>query len=221
MSHKNKITTAELSVSQISDGSVIMIGGFLGCGVPEIIIDALVKKGSKNLTIISNDATTPELGVGKLLRNGQIKNLLVSHAGTNPEVAKKMKEEKETFKCEFIPQGTLAERIRAGGNGLGGILTKTGVGTLVAQGKQTIKIDGQDFLLELPLKADFALVCGWTADKMGNTIYKGTARNFNPLMAAAADKTIMSVNKIVEIGDIDPNNIITPGIFINYLVLQK
>ncbi|MDR3049163.1 MAG: CoA transferase subunit A [Elusimicrobiota bacterium] len=213
------ITTAQDAVSQIPDGAVVMLGGFLGCGAPETLIDALVKKGSKNLTIISNDAAMPNVGVGKLLKNGQIKKLLVSHAGTNPDVKEKMNNDKE-FECEFIPQGTLAERICAGGNGLGGILTKTGLGTLAAEGKQIIKVNGQDFLLEIPLKADFALICAYVADKMGNAIYRGTARNFNPLMASAAKQTIMSVKKIVEVGEIDPNDVITPGIFIDYLIQE-
>ncbi|MDR0822297.1 MAG: CoA transferase subunit A [Endomicrobium sp.] len=219
MTCKDKLTSADLAVSQIPDGAIIMIGGFLGCGTPGFLIDALVKKGSKNLTIISNDATTPNHGVGKLLKNEQIKKLMVSHAGTNPDVKEKMNAHE--IECEFIPQGTLAERVRAGGSGLGGILTKTGLGTLAAEGKQIIKADGQDFLLELPLKADFALVCAHTADKMGNAIYRGATRNFNPLMASAAQQTIMSVKKIVEIGEIDPNNIITPGIFIDYLVEER
>jgi acetate CoA/acetoacetate CoA-transferase alpha subunit len=217
---KNKIKTADEAVSAIKDGAVIMVGGFMACGTPEILIDALVRKGVKNLTIICNDAGVPGRGVGKLLTNGQIKTLMASHVGLNPEVAQRMNTDVATDKleCVLIPQGTLAERIRAGGAGLGGFLTPTGVGTIVADGKQVINMDGKDYLLEKPLKADFALVRGSLTDKSGNTTYNGTTRNFNSLMATAAEYVIVGACEIVETGEIDPNTVVTSGIFVDAIV---
>ncbi len=214
---KNKIMTARDAVSGIQDGASIMVGGFMACGTPEILIDALVEKGVKNLTIICNDAGVPGRGVGKLVSNGQIKTLIASHVGLNPEVAQRMNTEVEEDKleCILVPQGTLAERIRAGGTGLGGFLTPTGVGTIVAEGKQVIHIDGRDYLLEKPLKAEFALIRGSVTDRFGNTTYNGTTRTFNPMMAAAADYVIVGACEIVEVGDIDPNNVVTSGIFVD------
>jgi len=217
---KNKIMTPDEAVSQIKDGSTVMIGGFLCCGAPEILIDALVKKASKNLTIISNDAGVPPFGVSKLIANNQVKTIITSHVGLNPEVSKRMNSanESEKIECILVPQGTLAEKIRAGGFGLGGILTPTGIGTLVAQGKQIINVKGKDYLLELGLKADFALIYASKIDKDGNIFYTGTTRNFNPLMATAADFVIASACEIVETGSIDPDIVMTPGIFIDAIV---
>lgn len=214
---KNKIMTAQEAVAGIKDGATVMVGGFMACGTPEILIDALVEKGIKHLTIICNDAGVPGRGVGKLLSNGQIKTLIASHVGLNPEVAQRMNTEVEEDKleCILVPQGTLAERIRAGGAGLGGFLTPTGVGTIVAEGKPVINVDGRDYLLEKPLKADFALIRGSVTDKFGNTTYNGTTRTFNPMMAAAADYVIVGACEIVEIGEIDPNNVVTSGIFVD------
>ncbi len=214
---KNKIMTARDAVAGIQDGASIMVGGFMACGTPEILIDALVEKGVKNLTIICNDAGVPGRGVGKLVSNGQIKTLIASHVGLNPEVAQRMNTEvaEDKLECILVPQGTLAERIRAGGTGLGGFLTPTGVGTIVAEGKQVIHIDGRDFLLEKPLKADFALIRGSVTDRFGNTTYNGTTRTFNPMMAAAADYVIVGACEIVEVGDIYPNNVVTSGIFVD------
>jgi acetate CoA/acetoacetate CoA-transferase alpha subunit len=216
----DKIKTADEAVSKIGDGATIMVGGFMTCGTPEILIDALVKKGSKGLTIICNDAGFPGKGVGKLLNNGQIKTLIASHVGLNPGVAERMNTTvaADKIECILVPQGTLAERIRAGGAGLGGVLTPTGVGTIVAEGKQILKIEGREYLLELPLHADFALIRGSVSDKLGNLTYKGTTRNFNPLMAAAAGHVIAGVCEIVETGKIDPNNIVTCGIFVDVVV---
>jgi len=168
---KNKIMTAQEAVAGIKDGASIMVGGFMACGTPEILIDALVEKGVKNLTIICNDAGVPGRGVGKLLSNGQIKTLIASHVGLNPEVAQRMNTDvpEDKLECILVPQGTLAERVRAGGAGLGGFLTPTGVGTIVAEGKQVINIDGRDYLLEKPLKADVALIRARETDKFGNT----------------------------------------------------
>jgi acetate CoA/acetoacetate CoA-transferase alpha subunit len=217
---KNKILTAKEAVANINDGATIMVGGFMVCGTPEILIDALVEKGVRNLTIISNDAGLPGRGVGKLLSNGQIKTLIASHVGLNPEVAQRMNTDvpEDKLECILVPQGTLAERIRAGGAGLGGFLTPTGVGTFVAEGKQIINIDGKDYLLEKPLRADFALIRGSVTDKFGNTTYNGTTRSFNPMMATAADYVIVGTCKIVEVGEIDPNNVVTSGIFVDAIV---
>lgn len=217
---KSKIMTAQEAVAGIQDGASVMVGGFMACGTPEILIDALVEKNVKNLTIICNDAGVPGRGVGKLLSNGQIKTLIASHVGLNPEVAQRMNTdvEEDKLECILVPQGTLAERIRAGGAGLGGFLTPTGVGTIVAEGKQVINIDGRDYLLEKPLKADFALIRGSVTDHFGNTTYNGTTRTFNPMMAAAADYVIVGACEIVEIGGIDPNNVVTSGIFVDAIV---
>ncbi|MBR0599411.1 CoA transferase subunit A, partial [Sinanaerobacter chloroacetimidivorans] len=170
---KNKIKTAQEAIAPIQDGATIMVGGFMATGTPEILIDALVEKGVKNLTIICNDAGVPGRGIGKLLTNGQIKTLIASHVGLNPEVAQRMNTDvpEDKLECVLVPQGTLAERIRAGGAGLGGFLTPTGVGTIVAEGKQVINVEGKDYLLEKPLKADFALIRGSVTDEFGNTLY--------------------------------------------------
>jgi len=214
------IISGDEAVTPIKDGSVIMVGGFMACGTPEILIDALVKKGVKNLTVICNDGGWPDKGVGRLIANGQVKRLIASHVGLNPEVARRSNTESEADKLELIlvPQGTLAERIRAGGAGLGGVLTPTGVGTIIAEGKHIININGRDFLLEEPLRADFALIRASKIDKMGNTVFFGTTRNFNPLMATAADYVIAGACEIVETGGIDPNAVHVPGILVDAIV---
>jgi len=212
--------TADEAVAKIKDGDSIMVGGFMACGSPEILIDAVVRKNARQLTIICNDAGVPGRGVGKLLSNGQIKTLIASHVGLNPEVAKRMNTDvaEDKLECILVPQGTLAERIRAGGAGLGGFLTPTGVGTIVADGKQVINVDGRDFLLEKPLRADYALLRGSVTDKFGNTTYNGTTRTFNPMMATAADYVIVGTCEVLEIGQIDPNNVVTSGIFVDAIV---
>ncbi len=217
---KNKLMTADEAVATIRDGDSIMVGGFMACGTPEILIDALVRKNTKNLTIICNDAGVPGRGVGKLISNGQVKKLIASHVGLNPEVAQRMNTDVEAdrLECVLVPQGTLAERVRAGGAGLGGILTPTGVGTIVGEGKQVIRVQGRDYLLEEPLRADYAFIRGTITDTFGNTTYNGTTRTFNPLMAAAADRVIVGTCKIVEVGDIDPNHVVTSGIFVDAIV---
>lgn len=216
----DKIKTADEAVSIIQDGASIMIGGFMGCGTPEILIDALVRRNVRNLTVISNDAGVPGRGLGKLVTNGQIKTLIASHVGLNPEVAQRMNTdvEEDKLECILVPQGTLAERIRAGGTGLGGFLTPTGVGTIVAEGKQVLNVGGKDYLLELPLRADFALIRGTVTDKFGNITYNGTTKNFNPLMASAADHVIVGACQVVEVGEIDPNNVATTGIYVDSIV---
>lgn len=212
----SKVISINEAVNHIEDGMTIMIGGFLGCGSPHRIIDALVEKGVKDLTLICNDSGFVDIGAGKLVVNKQIKKLIASHVGTNKETGNQMNSGE--MEVVLVPQGTLAEQVRAGGAGLGGILTPTGVGTVVEEGKEKIKIDGVEYLLELPLKADVALIAGETVDKFGNVKYYGATRNFNDLMAPAADITIVEAEEVVEVGELDPNDVVTPGIFVNYIV---
>ena len=200
----------------IHDGMSIMVGGFLGCKNPFKIIDAIVEKGIKDITLIANDTAFPEVGIGKLIVNKQVKKLIASHIGTNKETGNQMNSGE--IQVELVPQGTLAERIRAAGAGLGGILTPTGLGTIVAEGKTIVEVDGKEYLLEKPLKADIALIVGAKVDKKGNVRYAKATRNFNPLMAAAADIVIVEADKIVEAGEIDPDDVMTPGIFVDYIV---
>ncbi|WP_313233149.1 CoA transferase subunit A [Tissierella praeacuta] len=212
----NKVISMDEAVAHIKDGMTIMIGGFLGCGSPHRLIDALVKKGVKDLTLICNDSGFPEIGSGKLVVNKQIKKLIASHVGTNKETGNQMNSGE--MEVVLVPQGTLAEQVRAGGAGLGGFLTPTGVGTIVEEGKEKIVIDGKTYLLELPLRADVALIAGETVDKFGNIVYYGATRNFNTLMATAADIVIVEAENIVEVGEIDPNDVVTSGIFVDYIV---
>ncbi|QEK13227.1 acetate CoA-transferase subunit alpha [Crassaminicella thermophila] len=212
----NKVVTLEEAMSHIKDGMTIMIGGFMACGTPEKFMDALVEKGVKDLTIIANDAGWPDRGIGKLVTNKQVKKVIASHIGLNPECGRQMNEGE--LEVELVPQGTLAEQVRAGGNGLGGILTPTGVGTVVEEGKQKIEVDGKTYLLEKPLRADVALVHASIADKKGNLYYNKATRNFNPLIATAADVVIVGAEKIVEVGEIDGNDVMTPALFVDYIV---
>ncbi|WXR61978.1 3-oxoacid CoA-transferase subunit A [Peptostreptococcaceae bacterium AGR-M142] len=212
----NKVVSIDEIKKEFKDGMTLMIGGFLGVGTPEKIIDILVDMNIKDLTIIANDTSFIDRGIGRLVANGQCKKVIASHIGTNKETGKRMVE--KTMDVELSPQGTLAERIRAGGCGLGGILTKTGLGTIVAENKDIIEIDGEKYLLEKPLRADVALIGGNISDEFGNTIYKGTTRNFNPLMAMAAKKVIVGAKQIVKTGEIDPNNVVTPGVLVDYIV---
>lgn len=211
-----KIVNIKKAIESINDGMSIMVGGFMAVGTPEFLIDALVKKGSKNLTIICNDAGYPNKGVGKLISNGQVKKLIASHIGLNPLAGQLMSDGK--LEVILTPQGTLIEQIRAGGAGLGGILTPTGIGTIVEEGKKIITIDSKKYLLEKALKADIALIGGSLSDTKGNTIYNYTTKNFNPTMATAADIVIVGTKKIVEIGKIHVDNVDTPSIFIDYIV---
>jgi len=212
----SKVVDIQQVVNLIPDGAVIMFGGFMGNGSAHKIIDALVEKNVKDLTVICNDAGFPDYGVGKLVTNKQVKKVMASHIGLNKELGRQMSEG-ET-EVELIPQGTLVEQIRAHGYGLGGFLTKTGVGTLVEEGKQKIELDGVIYLLEVPLKADFALIFGSIVDEQGNITYKGSMNNFNHVMASAAEVTIVEAGEIVEIGEIDPNAVVTPSVFVNYVV---
>jgi len=212
----NKQISIQQAIEKIEDGMTIMIGGFLAVGSPNKLVDALVEKNVKNLTLIANDTAFIDKGVGKLIVNKQVKKVIVSHIGTNKETGRQMNENE--LDVELVPQGTLIERIRAAGFGLGGILTPTGVNTIVEEGKKKIEVEGKDFLLETPLKADIALIKGEIVDKKGNIRYDKTARNFNPIMATAAETVIVEADNLVEIGEIDPENVITPSLFVDYIV---
>ena len=212
----SKFISIEEAVSKVKDGMTIMVGGFLANGTPNKIVDALAKSGVKNLTLICNDTAYPDKGVGQLIANKQVKKLFVSHIGTNPHTSEQMNSGE--LEIEFCPLGSLAERVRAGGCGLGGILTQTGMGTIVAEGKQIVNVDGKDYLLEKPLRADIALIGASLGDKAGNLVYRGTSQNFNPLMASAADLVIAEINELVEVGEIAAENVKTPSIMVDFIV---
>lgn len=219
---KKPIISAKEAVKLITDGMSLMVGGFLGCGSPENLIDALKLAGTSNLTLICNDTAiyNPDKnvvnGVAELIVNKQFKKVIVSHIGTNKETIRQMNAG-ET-EVDLIPQGTLAERIRAAGFGLGGILTPTGIGTEVEIGKQIIEVNKKKFILEEPLPADVAIIKAKKADKAGNLIFSKSARNFNPIMATAAKTVIVEAEEIVEIGELDPESIDTPSIFVHFIV---
>ena len=212
----DKVVSMDKALEHMHDDQVYMIGGFLACGTPDKIIDALIKKNIKNMTVIGNDTGFMDRGIGKLVVSGQVKKAVVSHIGTNKESGRKMNEGE--MEVDLVPQGTLAEQVRSGGVGLGGVLTPTGVGTVVEEGKQVIEICGKKYLLELPIRADVALIKAYKADKFGNLVYRRSARNFNPLMAMAADTVIVEAEHIVEVGELDPDEVITPGIFVDMII---
>lgn len=212
------ISPAE-AAAMIKPGNRLAIGGFLSVGAPETIIDAMVENGNKDLHIIVIASDWEDRGVGKLVVNKMVKSAQVSHMGTNKAIQAQMNAGE--IDIELVPQGTLMERVRAFGAGLGGILTPTGLGTIVAEGKQIITIEGKDYLLETAIPSDFALIKAHKADKLGNLTYRKTARNSNPIMAMAGKITIAEVDEIVEIGELDPEEVITPSIFVNYLILAK
>lgn len=214
-----RVLSVEEAIKMIPSGAFVMIGGFLGVGSPNALIDEIIKQGKSDLTVIANDTAFPDRGVGKLIVNKLVKKIVVSHIGTNPETQKQMIE--NLIDVELIPQGTLVEKIRAGGLGLGGILTPTGIGTVVAEGKRILNVDGKDYLLEVPLKADFALLKAKKSDCNGNLVYSLTARNFNPVMATAASIVIAEVEEILPVGTISPDEVHTPGIFIDYVVKSR
>ncbi|MBR0896784.1 CoA transferase subunit A [Bradyrhizobium tropiciagri] len=211
-----KSVSAEEAVAMIPNNARIMIGGFMGVGTPERLLDELVRQKKSGLTLISNDAATPGKGVGKLFEGAQVSSMIGTHIGLNPKAQQQMLGKQITV--DLIPQGTFVERIRAGGCGLGGVLTPTGVGTLVEDGKQKIEVDGKPYLLEKALRADFALVHAFLADYAGNLSYALTARNFNPVMAMAADTVIVTAEHIVPVGVIAPDHVMTPGPLVDYLV---
>lgn len=211
-----KVVTIDEAISHVKDGMTVFIGGFLAVGTPEKFIDALIEKGVKDLTIIANDTGYPDRGIGRLVCNNQVKKFIGSHIGTNPETGRRM--QSGEMEVELCPQGTLAERIRVGGNGLGGVLTPTGLGTIIEEGKEKIVVDGKEYLLEKPLKADVALINGSIVDEFGNIIFAKTTKNFNPMMATAADTVIVYAEKLVKTGEIDPDHVMTSGIFVDYIV---
>lgn len=212
----DKFITVDEAVAKIKSGMTLMIGGFLAAGTPNKIVEALSKTDVKDLTIIANDTAYPDKGIGLLITNKQVKKVIASHIGTNPNTIQQLND-KELI-VEFSPQGTLAERIRCGGAGLGGVLTPTGIGTVVEEGKQKLTVDGKEYLLEKPLRADIALIGANICDETGNAIYKGTTQNFNPMMATAADLVIVEAQEVVKTGEIPMENVHTPGIYVNYIV---
>jgi len=212
----DKIRTVAEVADLFRDGQTIMVGGFLCVGTSEIFVDALLKKGVRNITLICNDTGFPNKGVGLLIVSKQISKIIVSHVGTNKETGRQINAGEIEY--ELVPQGTLAERIRSAGAGLGGFLTPTGVGTIVEEGKQKLTVNGREYLLELPLRADIALIHAWKADKLGNLVYRRAARNFNTMMAMAADLVVVSAENIVEIGEIDPDEVMTPGAIVDMIV---
>jgi acetate CoA/acetoacetate CoA-transferase alpha subunit len=211
-----RTVSLDQSVAVIPDGASLMIGGFMAVGTPERVIDEIVRQGKRDLTMIANDTAAPGRGIGKLVDAKLLRKAIVSHIGLNPETQRQMMAGK--LEVELVPQGTLIERIRAGGHGLGGILTQTGIGTPVESGKQRIDVDGKSYLLEVALRADFALVQAFLADYLGNLSYALTARNFNPVMAMAADTVIASADNVVPVGVIAPDHVVTPAPVVDYLV---
>ncbi len=207
------------AVEMIPDGASLMIGGFMGVGSPHRLIDELLRQGRKDLTVIGNDAARPGVGIGRLVDAKAVKRMVASHIGTNPEIQRQMIMGETVV--ELCPQGTLVERIRSAGYGLGGVLTPTGIGTVVAEGKRKIEIEGKTFLLELPLAADFALVAAHRADYSGNLEYTLTARNFNPIMAMAAATVIAEAAEIVPVGVIPPDDVITPAVLVDHLLERE
>ncbi len=215
----NKCISLQEVKGLFKDGMIIMCGGFLGVGSPEGLVRELINNGAKNLTVISNDSAFPEMGVGQLIVNKRVVKLIASHIGTNPETGRQMiANELEVI---LVPQGTLAERIRCGGAGLGGVLTETGIGTLVEEGKIKLVSNSVKYLVELPLRADIAIIKAKKADRAGNLVYEKSARNFNPLMALAADRVIVEVDELVDTGEIDPETVVTPGVVIDNIVVAE
>ena len=213
----NKVLpNAESAVALVPEGARIMMGGFGVCGIPENLIRALHARGTTGLTVISNNAGVDDFGAGILLRARQVKKMVSTYVGENKEFERQFLSGE--LEVELVPQGTFSERMRAAGAGIAGFFTPTAYGTLVAEGKETRVIDGKGYVLELPLGADFAFVKAWKGDRLGNLIYRRTARNFNPVMATAARVTIAEVEQLVEPGDIDPDHVVTPGIFVKHII---
>lgn len=213
------IITAREAAAMVPDGATVMFGGFMGCGNPFAIVDAMLERGTRDITLIANDCALPDTGIGKLVAARRVRKVIASHVGLNPSVAEQMHD--GSLEADLVPQGTLAERIRSAGAGLGGFLTPTGVGTPVEEGKEKIVIHGKAYLLELPLFADVALVKAWKADESGNLVFRRSARNFNPLIAMAGKLVIVEAEEIVPTGSIDPDQVHTPAIFVDYLVRSQ
>src|SRR5215468_2820072 len=210
--------SAEEAIAMIPNGASVMVGGFMGVGTPERLLDELVRQQKSELTLICNDAAVPGKGVGKLFDAALVSTLTASHIGLNPKAQAQMMAKQ--IAVDLVPQGTLVERIRAGGSGLGGVLTPTGIGTIVEEGKQRIQLNGKTFLLETAMRADFALIHAFVADQLGNLTYVLTARNFNPVMAMAADTVIITAEHIVPVGVIAPDQVVTPAPLVDYLVIN-
>jgi 3-oxoacid CoA-transferase subunit A len=210
------LTSADAAVALVPDGASILMGGFGLCGIPENLIKALHRRGTKGLTVISNNAGVDDYGIGILLRSRQVRKMIATYVGENKEFERQYLAGE--LEVELVPQGTLSERIRAAGAGIGGFFTPTAYGTLVAEGKETRIIDGKPYVLEAPLAADFAFVHAWKGDRLGNLVYRRTARNFNPMMATAARVTIAEVEHLVAAGDIDPDHVVTPGIYVRHIL---
>lgn len=215
----NKVHTVEQAVEHISSGQSILCGDFLGIGNPELLISGILEKDIRDLTLISCTTAMPDRGCGRLVSAKRIKKAITSHIGTNPETGRQFNAGE--LEIEFVPQGTLAERIRCGGSGIGGFLTPTGIGTPVEEGKQKMTVDGKEYLLELPLRGDVAIIKAWKGDEKGNLVYRRTAKNFNPVCAMAADYVIAEVEFLVPVGELDPDEIDTPGALVDMVVVNE
>jgi 3-oxoacid CoA-transferase subunit A len=212
----NKVLpSAEAAVALVPNGASILMGGFGLCGIPENLIQALHARGTRDLTVISNNAGVDDFGIGILLKSRQVRKMVSTYVGENKEFERQYLSGE--LEVELVPQGTFSERIRAGGAGIGGFFTPTAYGTIVAEGKETRLIDGKHYVLEAPIRADFAFVRAWKGDPVGNLVYRRTARNFNPVMATAARVTIAEVEHLVDTGSIDPDHVVTPGIFVKHI----
>ncbi|HHW4411857.1 acetate CoA-transferase subunit alpha [Citrobacter freundii] len=216
---KTKLITLQDAAGFFRDGMTIMVGGFMGVGTPPRLVQALLESGVRDLTLIANDTAFVDTGIGPLIVNGRVSKVIASHIGTNPETGRRMIAGE--MDVQLVPQGTLIEQIRCGGAGLGGFLTPTGVGTIVEDGKQTLTLDGKTWLLERPLRADLALIRAHRADMLGNLTYQLSARNFNPLIALAADITLVEPDEMVETGELLPDQIVTPGAVIDHIVIPQ
>lgn len=216
---KTKLITLQDATGFFRDGMTIMVGGFMGVGTPPRLVEALLESGVRDLTLIANDTAFVDTGIGPLIVNGRVSKVIASHIGTNPETGRRMIAGE--MDVQLVPQGTLIEQIRCGGAGLGGFLTPTGVGTIVEDGKQTITLEGKTWLLERPLRADLALIRAHRSDMLGNLTYQLSARNFNPLIALAADITLVEPDEMVETGELQPDRIVTPGAVIDHIVIPQ
>ncbi|ASE42295.1 MULTISPECIES: acetate CoA-transferase subunit alpha [Citrobacter] len=216
---KTKLITLQDAAGFFRDGMTIMVGGFMGVGTPPRLVEALLESGVRDLTLIANDTAFVDTGIGPLIVNGRVSKVIASHIGTNPETGRRMIAGE--MDVQLVPQGTLIEQIRCGGAGLGGFLTPTGVGTIVEEGKQTMTLEGKTWLLERPLRADLALIRAHRSDMLGNLTYQLSARNFNPLIALAADITLVEPDEMVETGELQPDQIVTPGAVIDHIVIPQ
>lgn len=214
-----KVISLEEAAEYFRDGMTLLAGGFGGVGNPPTLVQAILDKGVKDITLISNDTAFPWIGIGKLITEKRVRKVIASHIGSNPNAGAQMTAGE--LEVEFCPQGILAERVRAGGVGLGGILSDVGIGTIAEKGKQKLTLDGKEYLLETPLTAEVAIVHAKKADRFGNLVYDTSARNFNPLVAMAGDITIVEADEIVEVGELAPEEIVTPGVFVNFIVQSK